>query len=541
MDNKDWTIYFPYASPRKQQEDTINKVLESFKKDNKKYAIVECGTGVGKSAIGLTIASVLCNDEEYKSEKEPGAYFLTTQRILQDQYEKDFSSKGLISLSSASNYNCTRSNPETLSCKEMQERLRAGLDGKKTEKCKYECVYKLKKKQLIEEKLGITNFSYFLTEKNFSNKLPDKKVLVVDEAHNLENELSRFVEISFSEYFSNKILKLNVPDGLNTQIRMLKWVKSEYLSSVNKKVDFMTVQIEKLGIKARLEEFKKIFSQLEMLRSHRDKVKKFLSLHDKDNWVFEIEVKDKKLRKFIFKPIDISHYAKEYLLNFADYVIFMSATIISHEGFIQSIGLDKNETISIKEVSPFPIENRPVLYSPAGSMSAKNIDNTLPILVGMVKTIINAHKKEKGIIHTHNIRIANYLKDNLKSRRIIVAYGSQRERLLNKHINSNEPTILISPSMSEGVDLRGKQSEFQILCKVPFPYLGDKVIRKKMNKWKWWYNTQTVRTIVQSIGRSIRSENDKAVTYILDKDWERISSNCKDYFPPGFFDNYHEY
>ena len=31
MDNKDWTIYFPYTSPRKQQEDTINKVLESFK------------------------------------------------------------------------------------------------------------------------------------------------------------------------------------------------------------------------------------------------------------------------------------------------------------------------------------------------------------------------------------------------------------------------------------------------------------------------------------------------------------------------------
>ena len=95
--------------------------------------------------------------------------------------------------------------------------------------------------------------------------------------------------------------------------------------------------------------------------------------------------------------------------------------------------------------------------------------------------------------------------------------------------------------MSEGVDLKGNLSNFQVLCKIPFPYLGDKVVKKKMSKWDWWYNTQTVRTIIQSIGRSIRSESDIAVTYIVDRDWERVKKSSSYMFPSNFNKNYHEY
>jgi len=228
-------------------------------------------------------------------------------------------------------------------------------------------------------------------------------------------------------------------------------------------------------------------------------------------------------------------------MNYADYVVFMSATIVSHEGFAESIGIKKEEYISIKEGSPFDPKNNPILFTPAGSMSSKNIDTTIPLMARMVNEILNQHSNEKGIIHTHNTRIAKYIKENVRSDRLIIAYGENREESLNKHIKSKKPTVLISPSMSEGVDLKGDLSSFQILCKVPFPYLGDKVTKKKMNKWSWWYNTQTVRTIVQSIGRSIRKESDKAVTYILDSDWSRIKSRSRELFPKGFFDNYHEY
>ncbi len=536
----DWINQFPYKEPRNEQTSVIDKVLNEFK-SGKKYAIVDCGTGVGKSAIGLTIAKQISKySSQFNGIFEEGAYFLTTQRVLQDQYESDFKKDGLISLSSSSNYSCKLD--KGACCKEIQTALRSGSLNKKYDSCSYNCTYKAKKKEFIEKKLGITNFSYFLTEKNYSQKIPNKRVLVIDEAHNLENELTRFIEISVSSYFSEKILKLKTPRGLDTQFKVYNWIKNVYYSELVKKISFISSQLQKFGITStKLEEFKKITNRYELLTSHEKKISQFINLYNKDNWVFDIEKVNNNHKKFVFKPIDISKYAHQYLLQFADYIIFMSATIISHEGFSLTIGLPADKVVSIESPSPFPAENRPIIYSPAGSMSSKNIEKTLPVLKTMIEEIISNHKTEKGIIHTHSTKIAKYLKNNIKNKRLIIAYGDKREKALEKHTKSKEPTILISPSMSEGVDLKGKLSEFQILCKIPFPYLGDKVVKKKMTKWKWWYNTQTIRTIIQSVGRSIRSKDDKAVTYILDSDWKRIKSMCRNDFPKNFFDNYHEF
>jgi Rad3-related DNA helicase len=82
--------------------------------------------------------------------------------------------------------------------------------------------------------------------------------------------------------------------------------------------------------------------------------------------------------------------------------------------------------------------------------------------------------------------------------------------------------------------LHGDRSRFQIICKVPYPYLGDKLIKKRMHKWKWWYALKTAKTIVQAAGRSIRSKDDTAVTYILDSDFERFYDRNKNLFPVSF-------
>jgi len=104
-------------------------------------------------------------------------------------------------------------------------------------------------------------------------------------------------------------------------------------------------------------------------------------------------------------------------------------------------------------------------------------------------------------------------------------------------MSSKKPTVLLSPSMTEGVDLKGDASRFQVICKIPYPSLGDKIVRKRMNKWKWWYPLQTSKTIIQAIGRSVRSSDDFAVTYILDSDWERFFSRNENMFPQSFKDS----
>ncbi len=51
--------HFPYKIIRPAQSTAIEFALDTFLNSEKKYAIIEAGTGVGKSAIGFTIASYL--------------------------------------------------------------------------------------------------------------------------------------------------------------------------------------------------------------------------------------------------------------------------------------------------------------------------------------------------------------------------------------------------------------------------------------------------------------------------------------------------
>ena len=112
--------------------------------------------------------------------------------------------------------------------------------------------------------------------------------------------------------------------------------------------------------------------------------------------------------------------------------------------------------------------------------------------------------------------------------------SKDRDEVLKKHMSSKKDTVLISPSMTEGVDLKGDLSKFQIICKVPYPWLGDPIVKKRMYKFPDWYPLQTAMTIVQSVGRSIRNNKDTAVTYILDSDWERFYRKNKKIFSEDF-------
>ena len=119
---------------------------------------------------------------------------------------------------------------------------------------------------------------------------------------------------------------------------------------------------------------------------------------------------------------------------------------------------------------------------------------------------------------------------SVKNKRLILATGETRESALQKHLNSSKPTVLLSPSMAEGVDLKGDLSRFQIICKVPYPWLGDPIVKKRMHKFPDWYALKTAMTVVQSVGRSVRNSEDTAITYILDSDWDRFYKRNSYYF-----------
>jgi Rad3-related DNA helicase len=130
--------------------------------------------------------------------------------------------------------------------------------------------------------------------------------------------------------------------------------------------------------------------------------------------------------------------------------------------------------------------------------------------------------------------VAKYINDALESPRLLMHDSTNRDQMLKFHLESKDATVLLSPSMMEGVDLFDDNSRFQIICKVPFPYLGDLVVKKRMEKNRFWYPYMTSKSVIQSLGRSIRNESDHAESYILDGDWDRFYKMNRNMFPPDF-------
>lgn len=535
MPKHEWKQYFPYQNPRDEQVKAIESIIDAFE-SGKKFFILEAQTGVGKSAIGVTVSRYVSEHMAPAQPYRKGSAVLTTQKLLQDQYEKDFSKVSMCSLKSSSNYQCKHFKKQ--SCAETRPMLQNEQRGSKLwNTCVLNCAYKKKKEEFIDGSLGVTNFAYFLNETKFSGKIPKKQLLIIDEAHNLPDELSKFIEVSFSEKFAKSFLDVNIPSGMTAK-QFTDWVhESYYPVLLAKKTAFEEGMGRYVGLSEKIQsgELMKLSRKMDLLSGHEAKVKTFLSIWDNENWLMEeIPPDEKSGRKVQFKPIDVAPYADGYIHSWGEYVLLMSATLLDIGGYKTLCGISDSNSSELIIPSPFPHENHPIIYAGVGSMGNNEIEYTLPKIADAVREILKTHPKEKGIIHCGSYKIAWHIKKNVKSNRLLIHDSSDRDAVLAKHIASKEPTVILSPSMTEGVDLKDDLSRFQVICKVPFPYLGDKLIRKKMHKWDWWYDLQTAKTLIQSVGRSVRNENDKAVTYILDSIWERFYGKNRQLFPENF-------
>jgi hypothetical protein len=112
--------------------------------------------------------------------------------------------------------------------------------------------------------------------------------------------------------------------------------------------------------------------------------------------------------------------------------------------------------------------------------------------------------------------------------------ADDRDGAMNKHRMSPEPTVLISPSMTEGFDFKDDLARWQIIAKMPYPYLGDRQVAAMKDRNPDWYSMQTATTVIQACGRIVRDEKDHGVTYMLDGDFRNLFERYGYMFPKWF-------
>jgi ATP-dependent DNA helicase DinG len=418
--------------------------------------------------------------------------------------------------------------------------------------------------QALKASHSIFNYSIFLSLLANKSMIQQRELLVLDEAHLLETEIIKFRGLSISKkrwrrYINDfkmidygfdlngwlgflidlekTILTLIGYDSLVKSLVMERKIKYGYDSTSKAKAKNKRIvsaselfeDDESLEIDIKSEKSKHFQIDKEILIDivqDIDKLTRTINniLSNPKNWIVsEVQKENYEVLRVEFKPLDASLYIRT-VVEKCPKTLIMSATILDHRTFEKNLGLDAgdNRTKFIQIQSDFPIENRPIFPLSVEYLNFSNLQQTdvKTKISRAIDNIMHIHSNDKGIIHTTSYEQLNFIKENLSkmnSRRLILTDPEiQRDEVIKEHIDSKKPTVLISPSLHTGLDLKDNLSRFQIITKVPYPNIADKWTSEKRKINEEWYYWQTALRLVQAYGRSIRSKDDWAKTYVLD-------------------------
>lgn len=535
--------YFPSGyTPKTFQADLIEKIENAFKR--KKFVIVSAPTGTGKSFLSATLSNAsnepsdkfeeLINSYEafyqdsngnYIKEDECldqppfGAFVLTITKALQDQYTNLFDNCSIFK--GKTNYVCDVDNVSDVEVAPCLMTPRLKEDCWKKNRCPY---YKSRNNALIN-KFTTLNYKLFFT-------LPDhvkrKHYIVCDEASELENEIVQNFTLSID---FEKVKRYNIPiPQLDTEdfYEAIKWVDNN-----------------QGHLQIHLEDMVNSFTNLKRSISERERIEylytknlynnfvKITTFKDEASWVI-----DRQKNVLNFVPLKVNTLSQN-IFRFAEKVLLMSATIIDPKKYAESLGIKDYEYIEAE--SHFDPDKSPIFVSTKHKLNYKNLSQKLPILANQIKEICDHHKNVKGIIHTHTMFIADELKKYLAydDRFLFRSKEATNDMLLKEHTESDKPTILVSPSLSFGVDLKDDLGRFCIVVKMPYLPLSDKRISKMFESDKVWYINSMLNGLVQMCGRCTRSEEDFSETYILDGNIQDILDRNSGKLPKYFMERIH--
>ena len=528
-------------TPSDEQVNIIQQIEKAFK-GGSKFVLCSAPTGSGKSFISKTLANVsgdhtntfknyintyeaykidqhgsFIYEQECKDELPAGAFALTITKSLQDQYKSLFDDTSI--LKGKSNYQCEvdpNYDVETAPCVHSKH-IRD--DCWKKNICPY---YNARNESLVS-KFSALNYNMFLA---LPKHLKSRDYIICDEASELEDEIvkqfSTMIDVKRLRMFKIKIFPLTSTAPASVQ----KWINTIRVE-VTSHLDDLRSNMKKSAGLTQTEKNK--FQNLNNM--HRT-----LTLID-ETWStceYVVQVQDKDNIKLT--PLRVNTLTK-YIFEYADKILLMSATIIDHKNLAKTLGIKDYKYI--ESDSGFDAKKAPIYISQTNKLNHANLQKALPSVMKQIKMICDKHKDDKGVIHTHTNAITKYVQNSVDGNRFLYRNELYKnEDILDIHEKSKEPTVLVSPSLGLGVDLKDDLARFQIIIKAAFLPLGDDRIKKMFNADKQWYTNKMLSNFIQQCGRGIRNKNDHCITYVLDATiFDAILRN-KSKLPKYFLDRF---
>ncbi len=226
------------------------------------------------------------------------------------------------------------------------------------------------------------------------------------------------------------------------------------------------------------------------------------------------------------------------VLNLVHASIHMSGTLEPMEEYRDTIGLSfDTEIIGVQ--SPFPPENRLVLYSPAATTKYEElIRNSANI------SIMEEQAYELAVMEDRNVAVFfpsfsmmdRFLSDGWHLR---VQSSGKRVFMERRGMSTHELMDMVQAfrkkrnsvlmavmggRISEGIDFPEESLEIEVIIGLPYPKptakqrAMERYYDVKFGKgWEYVVRAPTIRKLLQAIGRLIRTEKDRGVAVILDR------------------------
>ncbi len=501
---------------REGQENVIKEILEAMKKN--KVIFLDAPTGSGKSYINLALAKL-----------RGSGYITTPLKSLVNQYRDS-----LLNNSSYKEFDATvLKGRNDYPCLYLQNGgiEDATADGAPCESppkdwscpMRDSCPYYIDRDIARAKSITATTLAYMFTgirkgmdimiripqtdPPQYEQLWKTRKVLIIDEAHNIDDQLVDFYTIEVGSKSYTRVITNTVRISFNYQalvneptLEKLSFLIKEEISEIDEYTD-------------RFQGNDNILAKLAKLKTS------LVRTLEKIN--FDVRyIYSKEGDKLKWKPYVVAPFTKKFFERF-DNIVLSSATFVDPELLIQNLGLPNTYKI-VKMKSTFPAKNSLVKLYPIAKISQKTLSNDLKLVVNGLNKIAKIHKNERGFIHCKTYEIQRYIFENsppeLKNR--LWRHDSEtRESALKEWIDANEKnSIFLSVHMGEGVDLVDDIARWQVIVKVPYLYRGDKYVMEHLaeQNGQRWYNQKAIIELIQMCGRVMRSKEDWGVTYILD-------------------------
>jgi ATP-dependent DNA helicase DinG len=544
--------------PRDGQVDAVNQIVAAYLDDKAELVILSAPTGTGKSIIGAVVAEVM-HSIRYPGVHKNASFLISATNMLLEQYQDTFADPKdpwddtFVMVNGASNYDCNAlsTETETQTAESCSLRLfqKSGMQEVVEKYCN-QCAYQTVRKLRDKSRHLIINYAYHFVDRMYMKMLEKRTVCVFDEAHLLNDLFVEHNAIYFSEKrlksFTDEIaenLQLGHTDVFRSLKELLVALQAGKITEKNYE-EFLGSLADVYGqvTEAAQSEAERHLKNPSKYLKLSKMAKKYFNLGCKIGDFFEYSYP----HVFEYKALDVKNGQNEHeisvkpifvgsmfstLIN-AEYNLLMSATI-SEQYAKRTLGLSASDKVKYIKLAPaFPAENKKVVFYKPQALNYNTMKDpqTVKKLCATAYEIANQHTKngENGLILCPSFVVTQPIAETLRIMRgnYEVFEHKRGEKLADilvqfkKH--KGKPAILITPSGYEGMDLAGDLSRWQIITKAPFASLGDKRMKTILDLYPDVYEAITVMKLVQGAGRSVRSADDYATTYMLDTAVQRI-------------------